>query len=106
MGRGGTSEFLQYQMNQDPRKRRPLKVERGATLNVSPEAGDPGGTMRLKPSEVPVLLCPKKTMNRSWASPPRASGLPSALPCHLTQPPGAEDPGAQEAMGTGMGVLL
>ena len=73
VGRGGTSESLQYQMNPYPRKRRPLKVERGATLKVSPEAGDPEGTMRLKPTELPVLLCPKKAMNRSRASPPRAS---------------------------------
>ena len=44
-------------MNPDPRKRRPLEVERGATLKVSPEAGDPGSTTSLKPTEVPVLLC-------------------------------------------------
>lgn len=70
IGRGGNSESLHYQMNLDPRKRGPLKVEKGATLKAPPTAGDPGGTMRPKPKGAAPALCAKRATNRS---PPRAS---------------------------------
>ena len=84
IGRGGNSESLHYHMNPDPRKRGPLKVERGATLKVSPTAGDPGGTMRPKAKGAAPALCPKRATNRS---PPRASDSGTSQCLSLTPDP-------------------